>query len=112
MKRRVRLTEGDLHKIVKESVNSILNKRNPYNTNDLKQFVSDLYNMKRELYRYACDFESIDQETRQKLLSVGDQISSIRRSMFSETFPIPNGKLSPFDDEKEHTSTFIYDDDD
>lgn len=109
-KKLIRLTESDLHRIVKESVSRILKEDNSYNINDMKQFVSDLSNMRRELFRYACDFEGIDQETRQKLVSVGNEISNIRQSMFSETYPIPNGKLSPFDDDERRFTSSIFDD--
>lgn len=103
--------EEHLHRIVRESVNKILNENNPYNINDMKQFVSDLSNMAKGLYRYACDFEGIDQETRQRLISVGKEISSIRQSMFSDSYPIPNGKLSPFDDDEREFTSSRFDDD-
>ena len=109
-KKLIRLTESDLHRIVKESVSNILNEHNPYNTNDIKQFVSDLSNIRKELFRYACDFEGIDQETRQRLISVGNEISSIRQSMFSETYLIPDGKLSPFDDDEREFTSSRFDD--
>ena len=67
--------------------------------------------MAKGLYRYACDFEGIDQETRQRLISVGKEISSIRQSMFSDSYPIPNGKLSPFDDDEREFTSSRFDDD-
>ena len=49
MKKVIRLTEGDLHNIVKESVNRALNERTyqeamEENYTEYKKFVNDLYN--------------------------------------------------------------------
>lgn len=49
MKKVIRLTEGDLHNIVKESVNRALNERTYQEAmeekyNEYKKFVNDLYN--------------------------------------------------------------------
>lgn len=101
------------HALLKEATSGVLNEYDPYNISDIKQFVADLSNMRNKLNHYALNFKGIDQETRQKLKSAADDISSIRKSMFSDAiYPVPDGKLSPFDDDERIFTSSRFDDDD
>ena len=94
MKQQVKLTERQLSKIIKESMDSILNQSQANRANLLK-FAKELSIMRRKCYDLACNFEGIDQEMRQGLISIGHDISSLRYKLFNS-----NNGLTRWDDEE------------
>ena len=76
-KQLVKLTEGDLHRIIKESVNKLLMENHPYNSvidkcdNNLNSVVFDLKSQIKELYStLIASFEENDKELVLKAMGI------------------------------------------
>ena len=93
-KKRIHLKESDLTRIVKEATDSVV-RQSQSNRGNLIRFARELSEMRNKCYDLACNFEGIEQQTRQELISIAKDIASLRHKLFNS-----NTGLTPWDDEE------------
>lgn len=97
-KEKVKITESMIDRIVKESVNQIINQpltakqqrekrlADRQQRERLLDFTGNLKNIKNHLFDLACNFEGIEQDIRQELVSIARSIESVRNKIFSGNY--------------------------
>lgn len=98
----LKLTESQLHKIIKENVGKTLSamKSEQQQRYNILKTIQKIDNITDELYNLIFDDEFLTQKERDNIQNAIHILDSTARGRFSDTYPIPNGKLSKVYDPK------------
>lgn len=101
-KKVIKLSEAQLHRIIKESVGQTLSdiKAERQHRDNILKTIQKIDSITHELYNLVFDDEFLTQEERDNIQNAIYILDSITKGRFSDTYPIPNGKLSKVYDPK------------
>ena len=99
----IHLSESQFNDYIREAVGKVLHTKEQ--RTNLLAFARELSQLRNKCYDLACNFEGIEQDVRQELVSIAKDFASLRYRMFNS-----NTGLTPWDDE-EHKYEPMFDED-